>query len=77
MIGAPEILIIVTVLVLLVIPVLFLWALIDALRHPDSAWSEIDQNKIVWILVVIFLPLLGSILYLSMIRGKLSRVASD
>ena len=37
--------------------------------------QRLTKNKIVWILVVILLPLLGAILYLSMIRGKLSRVA--
>lgn len=36
--------------------VLWLWALIDCLRSPGG-------NKIVWILVIILLPILGSLLY--------------
>jgi beta-lactamase regulating signal transducer with metallopeptidase domain len=39
--------------------ILMVAALIDILRHE----FEPDQNKIIWVLVVIFLPLLGSLLY--------------
>jgi heme/copper-type cytochrome/quinol oxidase subunit 2 len=38
---------------------LFLWALVDVLR------SKLDATmKILWVLVIIFIPLIGSILYL-------------
>ena len=70
--GAPEILAIISLLILVAIPALFLWALVDALRHPDDAWSAIGQTKIVWVLVIIFLPLLGALLYLAMIRRDLA-----
>jgi hypothetical protein len=43
--------------------VLWLWALIDCLRTPGA-------NKIVWILVIILLPFLGSILYFLMGRSR-------
>lgn len=43
--------------------VLWIWALVSCIR------SE-NPNKLVWILVIIFLPLLGSVLYLTIGRNK-------
>jgi hypothetical protein len=59
--------ILVSTLIFLVIGFLWIIALIDILR------SEFRGNdKIVWILVVIFFPILGSILYFLMGRpGKI------
>ena len=45
--GAPELLVI-----LLVVPVFSIWALIDALVRPDSAWEQAGQNKVVWAVVI-------------------------
>jgi len=46
--------------------VLWIWALIDAIGN-----TRLDGTaKIVWILVIIFLPLLGSILYLAIGRTR-------
>ncbi len=39
--------------------VLFIWALVDILKNEFTG-----NNKIIWILLVLFLPVLGSILYL-------------
>jgi len=53
--GTPEIIIIVVIASLFIIPLV---ALIDILR------SDFESNdKLVWILVVLLLPLLGSVLY--------------
>jgi uncharacterized membrane protein len=43
--------------------VLWVWALIDCLRSPGT-------NKIVWILVIILLPILGSLLYFFIGRSR-------
>ncbi|MFS4483321.1 PLD nuclease N-terminal domain-containing protein [Hyunsoonleella sp. 2307UL5-6] len=44
---------------------LWIYSLIDILKH------KFEQNdKIVWVLVVLFLPILGSMLYLFMGKNK-------
>ena len=57
----------ITVLVVLAIIALLLpiVALIDIVKNEFS-----DVNKIVWILVVLFLPILGSILYFLIGRNQ-------
>ncbi len=50
--------------------VFIIWAVIDAAIKPDSAWRDADQSKIVWILVAIFVPIAGSLIYLLVIRPK-------
>jgi len=46
--------------------VIWLWALIDAIRNP----SLVGNQRIVWVLVIIFLPCLGAFLYLVIGRSK-------
>ena len=62
-VGGWEILII---LFLLLIPfALWLWALIDCLK------SDFDNNnKLVWVILIILIPLLGAILYLAIGRNQ-------
>jgi hypothetical protein len=61
--GLPEI-------ILLMIPItyfaLIAYCLIDILR---SDFKD-NINKLIWVLVVLFAPFLGSILYLAMGRGS-------
>jgi hypothetical protein len=60
-IGVQEII----VLLLLVLPLaLFLWAIIDLIKRNFSN----STNKIIWALVIIFVPFIGSILYLAVGR---------
>ncbi|MDI6850076.1 MAG: PLD nuclease N-terminal domain-containing protein [Candidatus Saccharicenans sp.] len=63
MIGILELIVL---LVLVSIP-LFLIALIDVLKHEFPG-----NDRLIWILVIIFFPLLGPILYL--VIGKKSRL---
>lgn len=49
--------------------VLWIWALIDIIGSPMATGS-----KIVWLLVIFFVPLIGSILYLLIGRGGGSRM---
>lgn len=54
------------ILLLFLIPViLWLWALIDCLKSNFSG-----SNKLIWIVLIIFLPVLGPILYLLIGRGQ-------
>jgi hypothetical protein len=50
---------------------LMAWAAIDAALVPDSAWREADQSKIVWVLIAVFLPIVGALAYLLAMRPKL------
>jgi hypothetical protein len=59
-------------LLVLIIPVLTIVALVDLLRRPASAWELSDENQAVWALVVIFLAVIGPILYLTIARPKLA-----
>ena len=61
---------IVTILISIVSFVLWLWALIDILKS-DFNGSE----KIIWLLVVFFLPLLGFILYFFI--GRKQKIKKD
>jgi hypothetical protein len=46
--------------------VLWIWALIDAIQNPRLSGNE----RIVWVLVIIFVPIIGSLLYLLVGRGR-------
>lgn len=54
-IGAPELVIIAVIAILFIIPLV---ALIDILKSQFAS-----NDKLIWILIVLFLPLIGSILY--------------
>lgn len=47
--------------------VLYIYILIDILKHEFTGY-----NKIIWIIVLIFFPILGAILYL--VFGKSQRI---
>ena len=73
-IGVPEL------LILLVLPLAFgtvLWlvGLIDALRTPDGKWEVAGQSKILYVLLMVFLGLLGTLLYALIARPALKRIA--
>ena len=53
--------------------VLWVWALIDAIRNPSLS----DTERIVWILVILLTQLLGAIIYLIIGRkGSSSRAVT-
>lgn len=52
-------------LVLIAPCIFWLWALVDCLR------SEFENNnKLIWILLIVLVPFLGAILYLTIGRGQ-------
>jgi hypothetical protein len=44
--------------------VLLIYALIDAIRVPDDSMYQAG-NKLIWVIVIVFLPLFGPIIYLA------------
>lgn len=64
--GGAELLVL--VLVFIAPAILVLWALIDVIK---SDFKD-STNKIIWLLLIIFLPLLGAILYF--VIGRSQRV---
>jgi len=58
--------------VLILIPVLILWiaALVDVLRNRFR-----DNDKLIWVLVVLFLPILGALLYFGI--GSRQKIKED
>ena len=61
-IGPSELIALLPVVSLLMFP---LWTLADVLKSEFSR-----NNKIHWVLAIIFLPFLGSILYMAVGRGQ-------
>jgi hypothetical protein len=43
--------------------VLFVYALVDAIRVPDDSMYRAG-NKLIWVLVILLAPIVGSIVYL-------------
>lgn len=62
--GGPELLVI--LFIVLIPGILWIWALIDIIR---SEFAD-STNKIIWVLVIIFLPVIGALLYLLIGRGQ-------
>ena len=53
--------------------VLWIWALLDAIQVPDDSMYR-SGNKLVWVLVIVFLQAIGAILYLAI--GRPARPAT-
>jgi hypothetical protein len=64
---------------LLAVPftVFYLWALVDALRTPQRVWEAAEQNQLLWVGVMVFLTLLGAILYTLVARPRLQAVVAS
>ncbi len=69
-IGLGELLILSAVLWIL--PIV---GIIDAALRPDDVWARANQNKLVWIVVQIFLSVIGTLAYFIAVRPKLKAVA--
>jgi Phospholipase_D-nuclease N-terminal len=60
-------------LVGLVMFVIWIVALVDALRIPDRDWDRAGQSKLLWVLVIALLGAIGAVLYFAMARPTLRR----
>jgi hypothetical protein len=62
-------------LLFLALSVLIVFGIVDAnLRRPEH-WIAAGKSKLRWLLIQIFVPLVGTILYLVRIRPKLQAAA--
>lgn len=59
MIGLSEIFVIIAAAVLLALSIFWIWAILDCARYE----SPDDNDKIVWILIILLLHWLGALLY--------------
>lgn len=80
-IGAPELLVILLLVGGLVALGGVVWAVIDAAGHPEWAWQQAGQSKVVWIVVpIVALVLCGVFslilvgVYFTSIRPQVIRV---
>ena len=55
----------------------WVWCLIQALRVPDSDWARADQNKLLYILLMVVLGVVGTIAYAVVARPALRRAGAD
>jgi hypothetical protein len=62
----------IVVVIVLAMTAAWIYALVDVLRTNDSAFAAAGQNKIMWLVLIIFLGLIGAVLYLAIARPKLS-----
>ena len=54
----------------------FVWwliMLIEALRIPSLTWQAADQNQVLYVLLMVFLGVIGTILYMAVARPRLVR----
>ena len=52
-----------------------IWSLVVILSTPNEAWEASGLNQWMWLGVVVFLPLIGSLLFLAMARRPLLAAA--
>lgn len=64
--AAAIFLILLIVFFCLFVVLIWIWAIVDILRSRFDS----DTTKLIWIILVIFLPLLGTILYWIVGRGQ-------
>lgn len=67
------------VIYLLIALPLFIWwlmCLIQALKVSDSTWAAADQNKLLDVLLMIFVGLVGTIVYVVVARPALRRAGA-
>ena len=57
--------------------VLWIWALVDSLRRPQSEWEAAGQNQLVWVLVIVLANGLGALIYLLVARPSLEQVKAS
>ncbi len=53
----------------------WIFTLVDSLQTPDQTWQAAGQNKLLWVLLIVFLGILGSILYMVIPRPSLKAIS--
>jgi hypothetical protein len=49
------------------------WGLVDVIRRPEHEWKAIGQEKLLWLMAILFAGLPGVIAYFAIARPKLER----
>ncbi len=62
-------------LLVLFVPILMVWALVDLVQRPKAEWDAAGQDRLVWALIVVFVGFVGPILYLTIGRKKFADTA--
>ena len=63
-------------ILLTVVGAWWLWQLADAAKRPDSQWAAADQNKLVYVLLMVLLGPLGAVLYVATAKASLQDAES-
>ena len=58
------------------IPVVMVIALVDIARRPRAEWDAAGQNQLMWVLLVVFVTVIGVVLYYAIARPRLEDAAS-
>ena len=58
----------------LAVPGSMFYALNDLLRRPRDQWLAAEQDKVIWLLIVVFIAILGPALYVMIARPMLHEV---
>jgi hypothetical protein len=80
-IGGPELLIIVFLLAGLVVPIVCIWAAIDAGSQPEAAFEAVGTTKTLWIvlplvgMLVCFVGIVAAILWFTNYRPRVRAAA--
>lgn len=59
---------------------LFLWwvlVLIEAMRTPRTDWARAEQNQLLYVLLMVFLGIIGTIVYVAVARPRLRGAAAS
>jgi DMSO/TMAO reductase YedYZ heme-binding membrane subunit len=51
-----------------------IWALVDALRTPESVWQAAGHSRTQMVLFLLLLTVLGAVLYTAVVRPRLRKV---
>ena len=65
---------VIVLVVILALGVIPIWGIIDAALRPDPVWAAAGQNKVVWIIVQVFLGVFGTVAYFVAVRPRLIAV---
>lgn len=55
----------------------WIWSIIDAVRFADAEWAAAEQNKIVWVVLIVVLGALASLIYVFWPRPSLKRARAS
>ena len=58
------------------IPIVMAIALVDIARRPRAEWDAAGQNQLMWVLLVVFVTVIGVVLYYAIARPRLEDAAS-